>query len=208
MPEPVAFAVLPAGYLLGAIPVGLIAGRVAGVDIRQQGSGRTGATNALRALGPALAGIVLLADVLKGVAAAALGELVQPGSGGWLAAGAGLAAVLGHNWSVFIGFGGGRGVATSVGAMVVLAPLTVAILLPVAAIVIGLTRFVSLASVIAAALAPLVTVGLAWQGIARWPAVGLAVGAALLVLVAHRDNIGRLLAGTERRLGDRAEVGR
>ena len=193
-------------YLIGALPFGLLVGRLAGgVDLREQGSGRTGATNALRTVGVAGAVLTFLLDLGKGVLAVLLvGWLYDagpPGSPPWVAAAAGVAAVAGHIRSLFIGFRGGRGVATFTGAMLATAPWSVAILVPVVLLIVWRWRFVSLGSVIGTLLAPVVTAVLLPLGQATWQAVVLALGGAALVTIAHRDNIARLRAGTERRLG-------
>lgn len=193
-------------YLIGAVPFGLLVGRLAGgVDLREHGSGRIGATNALRTVGLAGAVLTFLLDLGKGVLAVLLiGWLYKagpPGSPPWVAAAAGVAAVAGHIRSVFIGFRGGRGVATFAGAMLATAPWTVVVLLPVVALVVWRSRFVSLGSLVGASLAPVVTAGLVALGQATWQAVALAVGGAALVIAAHRDNITRLRTGTERRIG-------
>ena len=193
-------------YLIGALPFGLLVGRLSGgVDLREQGSGRTGATNALRTVGVAGALITFLLDLGKGVLAVLLVSWLYkagpPGSPPWVAAAAGIAAVAGHIRSVFIGFRGGRGVATFSGAMLVTAPLAVAILVPVVLLIVWRWRFVSLGSLIGVLLAPFVTAGLALLSQAAWQGVVLAVVGATLVTVAHRDNIARLRAGTERRIG-------
>jgi glycerol-3-phosphate acyltransferase PlsY len=194
------------GYLIGALPFGLLVGRLAGgVDLREQGSGRIGATNALRTVGPAAALLTFLLDVGKGVVAVLMvGWLYRagpPGSPPWVAAAVGIAAVAGHIRSVFIGFRGGRGVATFAGTMLATAPWVAAIVLPLGALVVWRSRLVSLGSLTGALLAPVVTVLLALLGQATWAAVALALGGAILVVAAHRDNIARLRAGTERRLG-------
>ncbi len=127
------------GYLLGAIPFGLIIGRLTkGIDLREYGSHRTGATNALRTLGTRAAAAVFALDVAKGVAAVLLARLVFAGDPmvEWAAALAGLAAIVGHNWSAFIGFTGGRGVATSAGALGAMSVWTIFILAPIVAVVI------------------------------------------------------------------------
>lgn len=194
------------GYLIGALPFGLLVGRLAGgVDLREHGSGRIGATNALRTVGAAGAALTFLLDLGKGVAAVLLvGWLYlagPPGSPPWVAAAAGIAAVAGHIRSVFIGFRGGRGVATFAGTMLVTAPWAAAIVLPLGALVVWRSRLVSLGSLTGALLAPVVTVVLVLLNQATWAGVALALGGAVLVTVAHRDNIARLRAGTERRLG-------
>ncbi len=207
-----ALGVLVGGYLLGSLPIGVIAGRLTlGVDLRETGSGRTGATNALRSLGPGAAVVVLVLDVGKGALAIGLGAWAlagaAPGNAAWLAAAAGVAAVVGHLRSVFIGFRGGRGVAPAAGGLLILSPMTLIVLLPIMAIVVWRTGFVSLGSVIAAGVALPVTAAAAWLGYAGWPAVGYAMAVGLLVIWAHRDNLDRLRAGTERRLGQAAGSG-
>ena len=193
-----------AGYLLGAIPSGVIVGRLRGIDPRSGGSGRTGATNAMRTLGTGLAVVVLLADLIKGAGAVVLGAAVADSMGGpmaWGAALGGTAAVVGHVRSVFIGFSGGRGVATGAGAMLVLAPLALLLAVPVIAVAIWRTRYVSLGSILAAVTVATVATAeyvLNLVGVATAVA-GVAIGA--IVVLAHADNIERLRAGTERRLG-------
>lgn len=199
------------GYLIGALPFGMLAGRLAGgVDLRQTGSRRTGATNTLRTLGWRWAAVVLLLDVAKGAAAVLLASWLYvagpPGSAEWVQAAAGVAAVVGHNWSAFIGFRGGRGVATSGGGMLVLSPLTLLVVVPLVALVVWRTRFVSLGSLVAAVAAPVVTALLAVAGGVGWGAVAYAAACGLLIVISHGDNVSRLRAGTERRLGEREVV--
>jgi acyl phosphate:glycerol-3-phosphate acyltransferase len=193
-------------YLIGALPFGLMIGRLAGgVDLREHGSGRIGATNALRTVGWAGAVLTFLLDLAKGGVAvllvAWLYKAGPPGSPPWVAAAAGIAVVAGHIRSVFIGFRGGRGVATFTGAMLAVSPWTVAIVVPLFALIVWRTRIVSLGSLIGSGLAPVVTAGLAVLGPATWAGVVLALGGAAMVTLAHRDNIARLRAGTERRMG-------
>lgn len=197
------------GYLLGAIPFGLLVGRwIRGIDLREHGSHRTGATNALRTLGTRAALAVFLLDLGKGVAAVLLARLffVNDPLAEWAAAAAGFAAIVGHNWSVYIGFTGGRGVATSAGALGALTPLTLLIVAPVVALIIWRTRYVSLGSISGALGAPLVTAILVATGLASIPALAYAAGSGLLVTVAHADNIARLRAGTERKVGQKEQV--
>lgn len=198
------------GYLLGAIPFGLIIGRLTkGIDLREYGSHRTGATNALRTLGTRAAAAVFVLDVAKGVAAVLLARLLFSDDPmvEWAAGVAGLAAIVGHNWSVFIGFTGGRGVATSAGALGAMSVWTFAILIPIVVIVIWSSRYVSLGSIVGAIAAPIITALLTIIGAASIPAVGYALASGLLVTVAHADNIGRLRAGTERRIGQKEAAG-
>ena len=198
------------GYLLGAVPFGLIIGRMTkGIDLREHGSHRTGATNALRTLGTGAAISVFVLDVTKGVVAVVLARLFFAADPlvEWAAALAGLAAVVGHNWSAFIGFTGGRGVATSAGALGAVSIWTIPILAPIVALVIWRSRFVSLGSIVGALGAPIITALLASLGAATASAIGYALASGLLVTAAHADNIGRLRAGTERKIGQKEAVG-
>ncbi|HEX2221953.1 MAG TPA: glycerol-3-phosphate 1-O-acyltransferase PlsY [Candidatus Limnocylindria bacterium] len=196
------------GYLVGAVPAGYLVGRVArGVDLRQSGSGRTGTTNALRTLGLAGAAAVLLLDLGKGFAASVLGgEIVaanSPGAVAWGAAVGGAAAVIGHVRSIFLGFRGGRGVATGAGALLAQAPLALLAAAPVMLVAVWATRYVSLGSLLGALAAAAAVALLVAAGLAHAAAVVFAVAVAGIVVLAHSDNIERLRAGTERRLGER-----
>lgn len=188
------------GYLIGSLPMGVIVARATGgVDPRTVGSGRTGGTNALRAMGPRRALVVGLLDIVKGAVPVliALWAGAVPG----VAALAGVAAVLGAWRSVWLRFHGGRGVATGVGGMLAVSVPVVLIALPVFVGVIWRTRFVSLGSLLgtgAGALASVLFVILGWLD-AAW--LLYTIPAVAIVWVAHADNIGRLLAGTERRFG-------
>ena len=197
------------GYLLGAVPFGLLVGRVTrGIDLRDYGSHRTGATNALRTLGLRAAALVFLLDVAKGAVAVVLTRVVFADDPlvEWAAALAGFAAIIGHNWSVFIRFTGGRGVATSAGALGAMSPWTILLLAPIVIGVIWRSRYVSLGSIIGGLLAPVIT-GVIWaMGAATVPAIVYAAASGLLVTVAHADNIARLRAGTERKIGQKEAV--
>lgn len=197
------------GYLLGAIPFGVIVGRLmGGPDLREHGSQRTGATNALRTLGAPAAALVFLLDVAKGVAAVLLARWLFAADplAEWAAALAGFAAIVGHNWSVFIRFTGGRGVATSAGALGAMSPWTILVLAPIAFGLAWRTRFVSLGSIVGSLLAPVVTVILWLVDLASVPAIAYAFASGLLVTAAHADNIARLRAGTERKIGQKEAV--
>jgi len=192
-------AAIALGYLLGAIPSGVLVGRLRGVDPRDAGSGRTGTTNAVRTMGMRWAALVALLDVGKGLAAVLLGNLIGPGP--WAGALAGVAAVAGHVRSVFIGFAGGRGVATGAGVMILLAPLAVLAAFVEFAVIVGATRYVSLGSILASITVAIISVVLAAAG---WAGIEVAVAGcaiAAIVVVSHADNIERLRAGTERRFG-------
>jgi glycerol-3-phosphate acyltransferase PlsY len=169
--------------------------RLFGMDIRRSGSGNIGATNVLRSLGRGPAVATLLADVAKGYLGAWVGGLAGPGPR-WAALGA-VVVVVGNCWPVFLGFRGGKGVATGLGAFLRVAPWA---LLPAAAVWITLVaffRFVSLASVCAVAGMPVAVLVLGYPR----SLVAAALAVAVIVIARHRDNIARLLAGTERRLG-------
>jgi len=190
--------VLLLSYLLGSIPWAYLVGRwYGGIDLRRYGSGNTGATNAFRILGPKAGFMVLAGDVLKGVLAVALARLA--GGSEYLAAAAGLAAIAGHSWSVFLGFRGGRGVATAAGVILALAPLGVLVLLVVWLLVVFATRYVSLGSITVAAIAPFV---LGWTA-HSWLMAGFGLAAGGLVIYRHWPNIIRLRKGIEPRIGER-----
>ena len=184
-------------YLLGSVSFSILVVRlIAGKDIRQEGSGNAGATNVLRNHGAKAGVVVALLDVAKGAAAVWAMRAVT-GDPRYLAAAA-LAVVLGHVFPVFFRFRGGKGVATTVGAFLVLAPGATLVVMGLFAAVVALTRYVSLGSVLAAAALPPVALYLF-----RAPdPEALAAGAvALLVLFKHLDNLKRLAAGTERKVG-------
>lgn len=201
-------AVAVVAYLLGSIPTGYLVGRAKGIDLRAAGSGNVGATNALRILGKPAGIFVLAVDGLKGYAACAWAcdavlklfgiaadeELYQ------IVAGVG--AVLGHNFTCWLRFRGGKGVATSAGVYFALAPLAAGIALGTWAVVFAISRYVSVAS-IAAAIALPATV---WLMPNRLTLRLVTTALALLVIWKHKSNIGRLLNGTEKRMGDKQPV--
>ncbi len=194
-------------YLIGSIPFGVIVGRVwRGVDVRKYGSGNIGFSNVLRVLGPGPASVVLLGDALKGYLPVAVGRHLLGGSlpaatsqaDLWLLALA-LAAILGHSCSLFLGFRGGRGVTTTAGALVGLCWPAAVVGLVVWLLLVGITRYISVGSMAAAASVPIymALAGLRWQWLLFWSAI------ALLVILRHLPNIKRLRAGTEARIGQR-----
>lgn len=190
-----------AGYLIGSFPTASVVARAArGIDIRKHGSGNPGAANALRVLGPVAFVVVFLGDFLKGFLPVLLAlYLVADPLAQVLA---GLCALGGHTWSIFLGFSGGRGVVTGVAALFAMAPLVAAIVTVITVSVIVLSRYVSLGSVVGAAVAlPLMALGVAF-GIDRPELLLYAVPGGLIVIARHRENIGRLQQGTERKLGD------
>ena len=193
--SPIVFVVI--GYLLGSISFAVLLVRaIAGKDIRSEGSGNAGATNVLRAHGKKLALVVALLDVAKGAAAVLLVRLVTADP--FWGSAAGVAAVLGHVFPVFYGFRGGKGVATAVGAFLVLSPLALLCCLAVFVAIVAITRYVSLGSVVAMTLLPPVA-GLVFH--APRPVVTAAAVTALVVLGKHLDNLKRLARGEERKLG-------
>ncbi len=192
---------LLAAYLIGAIPVGFLVARAAGgPDIRRAGSGNIGATNVLRTLGKGPAVLTLLGDILKGYLAVSAARAI--GTEPWAAAAGAVAAIAGNCWPVFLAFRGGKGVATGLGAFLAFIPWAVA---PAAALWLGVTvlsRYVSLASIVAClSLVP----GAVLFGYPRHAAAAAAVGAVIIVW-RHRENVVRLASGTERRLGERARA--
>jgi len=203
---PVCFLLIGA-YLIGSIPFGVIVGRVLrGVDVRKYGSGNIGFSNVLRVLGPGPAAMVLIGDGIKGAAPVLLGRwLLRSWFVGdpdlWLLA-VGFAPILGHSFSVFLGFGGGRGVATTGGVLAGLCWPAAAIGLLVWAVSVGVTRYISVGSMAAAASVPIymALAGKRWEWTVFW------CGVALLVVVRHLPNISRLLSGTEVKIGQRVEV--
>jgi glycerol-3-phosphate acyltransferase PlsY len=194
-----------AAYLLGSIPTGFLVAKSRGVDIRTVGSGNIGATNVLRALGRPAGIAVLLADALKGwLAVAGVARLIggwsSPAAGlqtqEWYALCAGVAAILGHNYTCWLQFKGGKGIATSAGVLVALVPLPLLIILSVWIGVFALTRYVSLASMCASFVLPFA----AWFcGNSR--TIIIVTGAlAGLAIYKHKANIQRLISGTESRI--------
>ena len=195
--------VLAVSYLLGSIPFGYLLVRIfRKEDIRTRGSGNIGATNVARSGAKGLGVLTLLLDLAKGLLAVLLARHVAPGSPAHpsdLAVLAAVAAVLGHVFPVWLGFRGGKGVATALGVFLALSPRVVLAAMGVFAVVMLLTRIVSLASILAAATFPLFAVLLSSD---RTPIyLGGVVFVALLVIVKHHGNIRRILQGTESRLG-------
>ena len=179
-----------AAYLGGSMPWGYLAGRVAGRDVRREGSGNTGATNVWRVLGRRYGIPVLLLDIGKGLVPALVG-LEVAGSG--LAIVAGAAAVLGHTFPVFLGFGGGKGVATTAGVVIAITPVHALGLAVLMFAVFWLFRYVSLASMVTAIAYPLTCLASGEP----WPVIAFGTIAAVGIVLRHRANIRRLLAGTE-----------
>lgn len=183
-----------AAFWVGALPFGYWAARLRGIDIRKVGSGNIGATNVFRALGAKVGLTVLLLDALKGWLPTWI--VVRSGADDVSAILVGVAAILGHTFSPLVGFKGGKGIATGLGALLAASPLTVAVAFPVWLIAFLLTRWVSLGSVLAAATVPIA----AYFWGHSLPAVGILTAASLLVIWKHRSNLWRILHGVEPKL--------
>lgn len=178
-------------YLLGSFPTGYLLARVRGIDIFQHGSGNIGATNVWRTLGPVFGLLALAGDVGKGALAVYLGSR----AGEWPAVVAGACALAGHSWSVFLRFRGGKMIATGLGVFLMLTPWPACGALIVWVFVFALSRYVSLASIIAVGSLPIFIAAFGYS----WPYIlfGLVVG--VVAIYRHRSNIQRLLQGTEHR---------
>jgi glycerol-3-phosphate acyltransferase PlsY len=198
----IAITLLVAAYLLGAIPFGLLIGRIVGADVRRAGSGNIGATNVGRVLGKKLGALTLVCDVAKGLlpvwlAASLLPASLLPDSTAnreWLVMACGLATVVGHMFPLYLRFKGGKGVATALGVFLFISPWSVLISLLVFSGALTAFRYVSVASLTASLLIPL------WLWLLGESAIILLTALAIVVLIwfQHRSNIGRLLRGTEK----------
>ncbi len=225
-------------FLLGSIPFGLLIAKAKGIDIRQHGSGNIGATNVLRVVGKKYGITCLILDALKGFIPTFIGitlirfegqglnwtlrplldsGFIYPASDQWIAQTlqvvVGLCAILGHNYSPWVGFKGGKGIATSAGVLIALAPAAVVILLVVWLLVFLISRYVSLASIIAAAVLPLITLWGSWfhgriqDGTWNKPLFVFTIIIAVLAIWKHRGNIQRLRQGTENRFQRKPKPG-
>jgi len=191
---------VPLGYVSGSIPFGLLIAKASkGVDVRGIGSGNIGATNVLRAAGKGAAALTLALDMLKGWAPVALGRIV--GASDALVAGVALAAFLGHLYPVFRRFRGGKGLATFLGVLLAILPKVAFLVAGVWLLVAAVFRYSSLAALVAAAASPL----LVWLLDGRRGFVALAVVLSGFILMRHRENMRRLLACEERRIGQRLQ---
>jgi len=197
-------AIVLAGYFLGAIPFGVLVGRWRrGIDVSRYGSGSTGATNVLRTMGWQASAIVFAGDLLKSVAAVFLAQVISGSAS--VEALAGVAAVAGHCWSIYIGGRGGRGVTSTFGATLMLQPFVALGSLVVAATVMAGSRFASLGSLCGVAFG---TIAMAYFLASHTVPLGyliFTIGAPLIVYVRHRDNIDRLIRGRERKIGQKAK---
>jgi glycerol-3-phosphate acyltransferase PlsY len=205
-------------YLLGSIPNGVIISKLAGKgDLRRWGSGKTGATNVLRTVGKKAAALVLLLDMFKGALSVFIaGLLIQNDfvvigdANVWLLlnsarCAAAVAAIAGHNWSVFLGFRGGRGVSTFMGGLAALSPVAAVFAGEVFIIGAGLTRYASFASIAGIVGSAVILVPLTFFNGFPVEYLFYTLISGAVIIYMHRDNIQRLLAGTERKLGEKAE---
>lgn len=199
------------GYFLGSIPSGFLMAKSRGIDIRTFGSGNIGATNVFRALGTPAGVVVLLTDALKGwVGVAVVANLVcnwtypeaSPQAREWFRIVSGLAAVLGHNYTCWLYFKGGKGIATSAGVLAALVPWALLIILAIWILVFTVSRYVSLASIAASAALPFA----AWLTGSSSTLVIITGAMTVLAIYKHKSNIRRLLQGTENRIGARAKT--
>jgi acyl phosphate:glycerol-3-phosphate acyltransferase len=185
-----------ASYLIGAIPFGLMVGRLAGIDVRLSGSGNIGATNVARLLGKKFGVVTLVLDCLKGFLPIYLASRLLPESPQreMVLLLCGILAVVGHMFPLYLGFKGGKGVATGLGVFLFLSPAAIGISLLVFVAAVGLSGFVSAGSLLASGLFPL------WLWLLGQPAASIATGAiiALLIWIKHQENIARLIRGQEK----------
>lgn len=192
-------AALAIGYLLGSLPTGLVVVRaLTGADIRNAGSGNIGTVNVYRVMGLGASAVVLAVDMLKGAAAVVLARAWGLTAGVQVAAG--LAAIAGHNWSLFLRFRGGKGIATSFGVLLAISPVVGLVAAVVWGIVVGITRYASLGSLLAMVSVP---VAMWWR---REPVAYLVFGVITLVLAVyrHRANLARLVTRTELKITDKS----
>lgn len=183
------------GFVLGSIPTGYLVGRLKGVDIREHGSGNIGSTNVLRVLGKGPGYFVFACDALKGIASVLLAYRLFPAGGDLGAIGAAVGCILGHNFTPWLRFKGGKGMATSLGVLIALLPVVSVLAFGFWGLMFLLTRYVSLASILASAALPVFTWLVRGIGVLFW--FTLLIG--VLAIVRHRSNIQRLLNGTESR---------
>jgi len=188
------------GYLLGNISTSYIIGRLTkNIDIRRFGSGNAGATNTLRVLGLKAGIMVFLVDILKGMVAVFIGFILAGTPGGMIS---GAAAVAGHIWPIFLGFKGGKGVATSFGVLIVLFPLVAFIMFVVFVLLVVTTKLMSLGSIVVALLLPILLILFGYE--LYFLFYGLFLSS--LIVYLHKANISRLLAGKENKIGDKSRL--
>lgn len=184
------------GYLLGSVNTSLVIGKIYGIDVRKHGSGNAGATNTLRTLGKPAAAMVGVGDVLKGVISCLIGSWIAGDIGLMLG---GIGSIAGHNWPLYFGFKGGKGIFTSFAVVLMMDWKAGLILLGIFIVIVAVTRYVSLGSIVAAALFPVS--GLVFKKGTEFTA--FAVLLAALAIYRHHANIGRLIKGTEAKIGSK-----
>jgi glycerol-3-phosphate acyltransferase PlsY len=186
-------------FVLGSIPFGIITAKAKGIDLKKVGSGNIGATNVLRSLGKWPAILTLLGDILKGTLAVAMGKYagVEPIFEGFI----GMSAILGHNFSIFLGFRGGKGVATSIGVLLFYVPYGALLTVIIWAVVVLFTKYSSLGAIVSFTLLPLNVLLIHSQDTTKF-FVSLLIS--VFIIIRHQDNIRRLMKGTERKIGQRA----
>ena len=194
--------IIVASYLLGNISTSyIIAKKMLGVDIRTQGSGNAGSTNALRVLGKKAGAMTFIGDLLKGMIAVFIAKIVaniinvDPITASYIAV---VFVVAGHNWPALLGFKGGKGVATSLGAMIAINPIIALSCFAVFGVIVYFTKYVSLGSVLSISMSPIIMLALK-----NYKGVLVTLFLALSVTYTHRENIKRLLNGTERKIGEK-----
>lgn len=185
-------------FILGSIPFGIIIAKAKRVDLKRVGSGNIGATNVLRSMGKLPAVFTLLGDILKGTVAVSVGKFfgVEPLYEGLM----GIAAILGHNFSLFLGFKGGKGVATSLGVLAVYSPKAALCAFGVWLVTVFITKYSSLGAIVSFALLPIFVLLFDFDKIKLL----ITILISLFILLRHRDNIRRLVSGTESKIGQRA----
>jgi glycerol-3-phosphate acyltransferase PlsY len=185
-------------FILGSIPFGIIIAKIKGVNLKKVGSGNIGATNVLRSIGKWPAALTLLGDILKGILAVAIGRYFEVGSlyEGFI----GFFAILGHNFSVFLGFRGGKGVATSLGVLMIYSPLVALVTIIIWFAVVLFTRYSSLGAIVSFGFLPLNILLFDAGDKGKLFIITLIT---LLLMIRHSDNIRRLVKGKERKIGQR-----
>jgi glycerol-3-phosphate acyltransferase PlsY len=190
---------LIAAFILGSIPFGIIVAKAKGVDLKKVGSGNIGATNVLRSIGKWPAVLTLLGDIGKGTISVAIGRYC--GAGSVYEGLIGIAAIVGHNFSVFLGFKGGKGVATSLGVLLLYTPTAALCTIMIWLVVAIATKYSSLGAIVSFGLLPLNVLLFDPNGTQKLPA---AILITFFLLLRHKDNMQRLIRGTERKIGQRA----
>ncbi len=192
------------GYLMGSIPTGLIIGWIfRRVDVRTYGSGKTGMTNVLRTAGLPAASLVLFLDMAKAITAVVIARIILDSPG--VEAATAVFTLIGHCWSVFIKFGGGRGTAPGWGALIILSPIAGVVATVVGLFLVWMTRYVSIGSLVACCLGCVTLIILAIFGNVPSEYILYGIVGGPLVVIKHIDNIKRLIKGTERKLGRPAD---